>query len=86
MTTRRWMVAEAKYQMLRLPNRFLPRFRDRPMRPFWTPRFRICSFLALIAIVAVLLAFIRPNPRGKLRIRQVKHAGDWNIASQAIAK
>jgi hypothetical protein len=57
------------------------------MRPSWTPRFRIWSLVALIAIVAVLLAFIRPIARGKLRIAQLKHAGNWHIAPpQAIAK
>jgi hypothetical protein len=49
-------------------------------------RLRIWGFLALIAIVAVLLAFIRPTPRGKLRITQLKHAGGWNLAPQAMPK
>ena len=31
------------------------------MRVLWTPRFRIWGFLALIAIMAVLLAVMRPT-------------------------
>jgi hypothetical protein len=61
-------------------------FQDRSMRLFWTPRLRIWGFLALIAIAAVLLAFIRPTPRGKLRIAKLKHAGDWTVTSQVIPK
>jgi hypothetical protein len=56
------------------------------MRLFWTPRLRIWGFLALIAIVAVLLALIRPTPRGQLRISKLRHAGGWNVAPQAIPK
>jgi hypothetical protein len=53
---------------------------------FRTQRLRIWGLLVLIAIVAVLLAFIRPTPRGKLRIAKLKHHGDWNVAPQAIRK
>jgi hypothetical protein len=49
------------------------------MRPLWTPRFRIWALLALIAIMAVLLAFFRPTSRGKLRIAKLRHAGNWNV-------
>ena len=61
-------------------------FQDRPMRLLWTPRLRIWGFLALIAVVAVLLALIRPTPRGNLRIAKLKHAGGWNVAPQATPK
>ncbi len=54
------------------------------MRLFGTPRLRIWSLLAFIAIVAVVLAFVRPNPRGKLRVVKLKHAGAWKIAPSAI--
>ncbi len=46
----------------------------------WTPRLRIWSFLAVIAIVAVLLAFIRPAPRGTLRFSKLRHAEAWSVA------
>jgi hypothetical protein len=51
-----------------------------------TPRLRIWGLLALIAVVALLLALIRPTPRGKLRIAKLGHAGDWSVAPQAIPK
>jgi hypothetical protein len=54
------------------------------MRLFWKPRLRIWGFLALIAIVAVLLALIRQTPRGQLRISKLRHAGGWNVAPQTI--
>jgi hypothetical protein len=56
------------------------------MRLVRTPRLRIWGLLALIAIVAILLTFIRPTPRGKLRIAKLRHAGDWNVAPQSIPK
>jgi hypothetical protein len=49
-------------------------------------RLRIRGFLALIALVAILLAFIRPISRGKLRIAKIKHAGNWSVAPPAIPK
>jgi hypothetical protein len=56
------------------------------MRLFRKPHLRIWGLLALIAVVALLLALIRPTPRGKLRIAKLRHAGDWNVAPQAIPK
>jgi hypothetical protein len=56
------------------------------MRLLWTPRLRIWGFLALVAVVAVLLALIRPTLRDNLRAAKLKHAGGWNVAPQAISK
>jgi hypothetical protein len=50
------------------------------MRVLWTSRFRIWGFLALIAIMAVLFAVMRPTPLRKLRVAKLKHAGAWNVA------
>jgi hypothetical protein len=56
------------------------------MRLFLKPRLRIWGLLAWIAIVAVLLALLRPTPRGQLRISKLTHAGGWSVAPQAIPK
>lgn len=56
------------------------------MRGVWTPRLRIWGLLTVIAIVAVLLALIRPAPRGTLRISKLRHAGAGSVAPQAIPK